>query len=111
MPAGPCHIREISDPSELESLRLAWKSLLANTREAEFLQSLDWLQVYCEHFGAKEQLRVLAVSHAGQTLGILPLVVAREPTRMGSLRVLTYPVREWGPFYGPIGPNPTATLA
>ncbi|MGQ9504850.1 MAG: hypothetical protein ACUVQR_08065, partial [Thermogutta sp.] len=38
------------------------------------------------------------------------LVVKRESSRLGTLRVLTYPLDNWGDFYGPIGPNPTATL-
>jgi CelD/BcsL family acetyltransferase involved in cellulose biosynthesis len=47
---------------------------------------------------------------AGSPIGILPLVVRRENTRLGSVRVLTYPLADWGSFYGPIGPSPTATL-
>ena len=30
--------------------------------------------------------------------------------RIGSVRVLTYPMDGWGTFYAPIGPQPTATL-
>jgi CelD/BcsL family acetyltransferase involved in cellulose biosynthesis len=56
-------------------------------------------------------LRVLIVSEDGQPMGILPLVVASERTRLGQLRVLTYPLEEWGTFYGPLGAAPEATLA
>ena len=31
-------------------------------------------------------------------------------TGVGRVRTLTYPLHDWGTFYGPIGPNPTATL-
>src|SRR5690606_8815102 len=31
-------------------------------------------------------------------------------TRVGSVRVLTYPLEGWGSFYGPIGSDVTATL-
>ena len=44
-------------------------------------------------------------------VGILPLTVRREVTRIGQVRVLTYPLHDWGTFYGPVGPNPTATLS
>ena len=53
---------------------------------------------------------VLVVRADGRPLGILPLVVQRESTRVGRVRTLTYPLHDWGTFYGPIGPNPTATL-
>ena len=43
--------------------------------------------------------------------GILPLVVRREATKVGPLRVLTFPLHDWGSFYGPIGPDPGPTLA
>ena len=29
---------------------------------------------------------------------------------MGTVRVLTYPLHDWGSFYGPIGPDPGETL-
>jgi CelD/BcsL family acetyltransferase involved in cellulose biosynthesis len=50
------------------------------------------------------------VACGGSPLGIVPLAVARERTRLGAVRVLTYPLHDWGWFYGPIGPNPAATL-
>lgn len=105
------HVREIVHPDDLADLRPLWDSLLSRTPEADFLRSLDWLTVYWKHYGAQHRLRVLVVSQAGQPVGILPLVLTREATHLGSLRVLTYPVHEWGPFYGPIGPYPAATLA
>ncbi len=46
----------------------------------------------------------------GQPMGILPLVVRTEATRVGRLRMLTYPLQDWATFFGPIGPNPSATL-
>jgi CelD/BcsL family acetyltransferase involved in cellulose biosynthesis len=33
-----------------------------------------------------------------------------EPYRVGTMRVLGYPLAGWGSFYGPIGPQPGATL-
>ena len=40
----------------------------------------------------------------------MPLVVRTESTRVGRLRMLTYPLQDWATFFGPIGPNPSATL-
>lgn len=105
------HVEEINDIQELAGYRLLWKSLLPQTPGATFFQSLDWLEVYWNHFGEGQKLRVLLVSRDGRPLGIVPLVVRTESYRLGRLRVLTYPLHDWGTFYGPIGPEPTATLA
>ncbi len=101
---------EINDLESLAGYRLLWNMLLQQTPVASFFQSLDWLEAYWRHFGHDQRLRVLVVHAAGDPVGILPLVVRREPMRLGSVRVLTYPLHDWGSFYGPIGPNPTATL-
>jgi len=102
---------EINDLDELTKHGSVWSDLLDRTPAASFFHSLDWLEVYWGHFGAGQKLRVLAVSSAGRTIGILPLVVQCERTRVGSVRVLTYPLHDWGSFYGPIGPKPGATLS
>ncbi len=104
------NVREINDISEAESCRLLWNSLLPATAGASFFHSLTWLKTYWRHFGADQKLRLLVVSSKHGPVGILPLVVRTEATRIGRVRVLTYPLDEWGTFYGPIGPNPTATL-
>ena len=104
------HVEEINQIERLADRRLLWNALLSQTRGANFFQSLDWLEIYWRHFGAGQRLRVLVVSAAGGPVGILPLVVRTESTRVGRVRTLTYPLHNWGTFYGPIGPNPTATL-
>lgn len=104
------HVREIDDIEQLAGYRLHWQALLGQTPGATFLHSLDWLEIYWRHFGHGQRLRVLLVYHDGSLLGILPLTVKTEATRLGGVRVLTYPLDGWGTFYGPIGPNPAATL-
>ena len=101
---------EVNDVAELGRYRSAWESLLAQTTDATFFQSLDWLEVYWEHSGGDQRLRVLVVAEGNEPTGILPLVVRTERTRIGSLRFLTYPLDYWGSFYGPIGPFPDKTL-
>lgn len=104
-------VREINDPAELPAYRCVWESLLARTARANFFQTLDWLEVYWKHFGSDRKLRVLIVSAGEEPVGILPLVVARERTKLGGLRFLTYPLDFWGSHYGPIGPDPEAILS
>lgn len=103
-------ILELSRIEELADFRSAWHTLLATTRGASFFQTLEWLEVYWKHYGRHEKLRVLIVLDGAQPMGIVPLVVTRERTRLGKLRTLTYPLHDWGSFYGPIGRDATATL-
>lgn len=103
-------VQEFTQADDLESLRDAWSKLGSATRGGSFYHTLDWLQVYWQHFGAGQRLRVLFITSGATPIGILPLCVTPEKTRLGTLHVLTYPLHDWGTFYGPIGPNPTATL-
>jgi CelD/BcsL family acetyltransferase involved in cellulose biosynthesis len=105
-------VQEINDIAGLDAYRAAWRALLATTPRASFFQSLDWLEVYWRHYGKNQKLRALVVeSDDGAPVGILPLVVRWETTRVGRLRFLTYPLDYWGSFYGPIGADPRAILA
>jgi CelD/BcsL family acetyltransferase involved in cellulose biosynthesis len=103
-------VTEINDIHALQHYQMCWRSLYQQTREASFFQTFEWLQSYWRHYGDGQQMRVLVVSSGGMPIGIVPLTVRRERTRIGAVRVLTYPLHDWGSFYGPIGPNPTATL-
>lgn len=104
------YVTEINDPADLAGCRLIWKSLLAKTPGATFFHSLDWLEAYWRHYGGQQKLRVLLVRADEQVVGIVPLVVRTEYTRLGPARVLTYPLDHWGVFYRPIGPQGAATL-
>ena len=103
-------VREINQIEALGEFRPAWQALLAQTPGASFFHSLDWLECYWKHFAAGQRLRVLVVTEDRQPVGIVPLVVRTESTRVGRLRMLTYPLHDWATFFGPIGPNPSATL-
>jgi len=104
------HVEEINHINRLDDYRLLWNALWSKTRAATFFHSLDWLRTYWRHFHCCQRLRVLVVHGPERPVGILPLVVRTEKARVGRLRVLTYPLHDWGTFYGPIGPNPTVTL-
>ena len=103
-------VLEVNEIDGLEPYRLRWRSLWQQTRSASLFQTLEWLEKYWKHFGRQQRLRVLCVYSCDELIGILPLTECTEQTRVGSLRVLTYPLHDWGSFYGPIGPNATATL-
>jgi CelD/BcsL family acetyltransferase involved in cellulose biosynthesis len=103
-------VREFNETGALGELRAAWHDLLAQTPGASFFHSLDWLECYWKHFAAGQRLRVLGIAEKKQFLGILPLVVRTEATRVGRVRMLTYPLHDWATYYGPIGPNASTTL-
>jgi CelD/BcsL family acetyltransferase involved in cellulose biosynthesis len=104
-------IREFNSIEELSPLRPVWRTLLDETPRAQFFQSLDWLEAYWKHYSGTQRLRVVVIEDGGTITGILPLVVRRERTKIGSLRFLTYPLDFWGSFYGPVGPKPDEVWA
>ena len=103
-------VREIDRIEDLAPLREAWHRLLGETADASFFHTLEWLETYWKHFGQGRKLRVLVVSDAGRPIGILPLVVLLERRKIVPVRVLTYPLDDWGGQYGPMGPRPAAVL-
>jgi CelD/BcsL family acetyltransferase involved in cellulose biosynthesis len=104
------HVQEINSIEELAGLRSVWNALLDQTAGGTFFQSLDWLQTYWQFHGQNQRLRVLLVESDGKPIGIMPLSVATETSRVGAVRVLGYPLAGWGSFYGPIGAHILETL-
>jgi CelD/BcsL family acetyltransferase involved in cellulose biosynthesis len=103
-------VKEFNDLADAEELRSDWQAMLPQTPGASFFYSLDWLRIYWRHFGGEQKLRLLSVCRSGRPAGILPLVVRSEPTRAGRVKVLTFPLHDWGSFYGPISADPAQTL-
>jgi CelD/BcsL family acetyltransferase involved in cellulose biosynthesis len=101
---------EVNRLSDVESLRPAWNELLAQTREYSFFQTPEWLEATWDAYPREQRLRVIVVERDGRPLGIVPWCVRSEPRRVGAVRVLTYPLDDWGAFYGPIGPAPRETM-
>lgn len=104
------HVVEINQIEELEHYYLIWNNLWPQTPGATFFHSLDWVKTFWQHFGRHQKLRVLIVYRDGAPIGILPLTITHEQTRVGRIRVLTYPLQDWASFFGPIGPHPAETL-
>ncbi|MEX2138297.1 MAG: GNAT family N-acetyltransferase [Pirellulales bacterium] len=103
-------IREINDLAALERYAAGWNGLLRETPSASYFHSYDWFSTYWRHCGGDQRMRVLLVLEEGRLAGIVPLVVARDRTRLGQLRSLRYPLHGWGSFYGPIGSEPRGLL-
>ncbi|WP_339732046.1 hypothetical protein [uncultured Gimesia sp.] len=103
-------VAEINDIDRIDNFRLAWRSLLGKTKGVTFAHSPEWLEQYWEHFGQDLKLRTLMVTLGNKVIGIVPLVVKPVPTKMGTMRVLTYPLDGWGAFFSQIGQNPAATM-
>ncbi|QDT42020.1 hypothetical protein Pan241w_21010 [Gimesia alba] len=103
-------VAEINDIDRIDNFRLAWRSLLGKTKGVTFAHSPEFLEQYWEHFGEGLKLRTLMVTLGNKVIGIVPLVVKPVPTKMGTMRVLTYPLDGWGAFFSQIGQNPAATM-
>jgi len=106
----PPSLEEFTQWESLAGYRQLWNDLLAQTPGAQFFQSWDWLDAYWRSYRADQQLRVFLGWEGGRLRGILPMVIRSEKTRIGRVRVLGYPLDDWGSFYGPIGPEPAQTL-
>jgi CelD/BcsL family acetyltransferase involved in cellulose biosynthesis len=104
------NVRELNDPADLAGCQADWDRLLAATPGATFFHTLDWLSAYWRHCGERQRLRVLLIESPHGLEGIVPLVVRSEQTRIGQVRVLTYPLHDWGSFYSPLGPDLSAIL-
>jgi hypothetical protein len=103
-------VLEINSIEHLAAYKTDWEKLLSETPGATFFQSFEWLEAYWRHFGAGQTLRSVIIKENDVTVGIVPLIVHTEKTRVGRLQVLTYPLDNWGSFYGPIGHDPGAAL-
>lgn len=105
------YVDELHDWSAVASLRADWNRLFAQTPGASFFQSFDWLETYWRFYGEGQSLRVLVVRDDGVVTGIVPLALITESSKLGAVRVLTYPMAYWGTYYGPVGPQSRAILA
>ena len=104
-------VTEINHAAQLAEYRLPWRSLWERTPRASFFQTREWLECFLFHYGDDFDLRTLIVSTKNRPVGIVPLIVKRVSSRLGTVRALTYPLNGWGAFYGPIGGNPAAALS
>jgi CelD/BcsL family acetyltransferase involved in cellulose biosynthesis len=104
------NVVELNRLSDLEPHRPAWSKLLAQTAGHSFFQTLEWLESSWGHYPGRQRLRVLVVQRGDDPIGVVPWCVRTERRRLGKLRVLTYPLNDWGTFYGPIGPDPRTTI-
>ena len=106
---------EINDLDALQGYRLAWDDLSHKTPGASYFGTYHWFTTCWKYHQQSApaddaRLRVLIVSSENRVVGILPLVLRKLPTPLGSITKLTYPLDGWGSFYGPIGDSPAATL-
>ena len=99
-------VHEINSLQELDSLRATWQRLLRQTPNYSFFHTLQWLETAWSHYPLPQKLRVIVVERESETVGIVPFCVRTERRKLGPLRVLTYPLNDWGTFFSPIGPQP-----
>lgn len=101
---------EINDLETLESYSQAWNDLLPQTPRASFFHTYEWFVTFWNHYGKNRRMRVLVVRSGETVIGIVPLCVQIEPCRLSKLQVLTYPLSDWGMWYGPLGANQSTTM-
>ncbi|WP_164102106.1 GNAT family N-acetyltransferase [Candidatus Laterigemmans baculatus] len=104
-------VSRVTNLEDLQPYRETWNELARVTAGAQFFQSFDWFECYWRHYGGGQQMEVLLVLDGSKLLGIVPLVIRTENRRVGSVRVLTFPLDDWGSFFSPVTPHPDATMA
>lgn len=104
-------VTELSSVDDLARIRLTWKTLWEQRRDASFFQSWDWLRSYLRTCGDGQKLRTLIVTEGTTPIGIVPLVHQNVRTRLGVAGVLRYPLADWGTSYGPLGTETGEALA
>ncbi len=95
----------ISDIDELRGLYADWRELCDATPNATFFQSPEWFNEYWKHFGSTRQLRFVRVGDPKKPVGLMPLIISQRVHKVGRLRVLEYPLDNWGNWFGPLGPS------
>lgn len=103
-------VREINRLDELPRYQAVWNELARQTSRASFFHTYEWFVTFWKHFGHNRRMRILIVESDNRVMGIVPLCVIEEAHRLSTIRVLTYPLSDWGMWFGPIGPNPSATM-
>ncbi|PQO26455.1 GNAT family N-acetyltransferase [Blastopirellula marina] len=96
-------IVEVNDVAQLARYASAWDDLHARTPDATFFQTWEWLAVSWKHFPRRQKLRLIVVLEEDVPVGFVPFCVREQTYRVGNLRVLSYPLEDWGPFFGPVG--------
>ena len=104
-------IQELHSIDALNDLAPVWNELHNKTSGASFFQTLPWLETYNRYFGKGKSWHIFVLSENEKPFTIVPLLVKKEHFSAGTARVLTYPLDDWGSFYGPIGERPQLAIA
>ena len=106
-------VLEFNHTDQLAPFRDPWKTLLERTEGGDVSSSRsNGSKPIGGHYGSGQNPACFwSLWTATIPRVFVPLVVRTESMKVGRLRVLTYPLHDWGSFYGPIGPNANATLA
>ena len=98
---------ECNSVDEFDRVRKTWHRLWNQTPRSTFFQTPEWIEATWPHYPDPQKLRLILVERRGEIVGIVPFCVRTVRRKVvGTLRMLTYPLNDWGTFYGPIGPRP-----
>lgn len=102
-------VEVIRDVAELGCLREAWRRLHNKTRNATFFQTSDWIECVWTHCDSEVDTQVYVARRGEEVIGIVPLSICRETTRLGKIATLGFPLQDWGPSFDQIGALPAET--
>ncbi len=99
----------VTTTEDFGELRGEWNALARQVPGSQFFQTHDWLSVYWNHFGQNQELRIATTRDNGKLTAVVPLVLRREVRQVGEVRVLTYPLDDWGSLFQPLTLDVNAT--
>jgi CelD/BcsL family acetyltransferase involved in cellulose biosynthesis len=87
-------VREISDATELATLRCEWDKLLSEAADPTPFQSYEWQATWWRHLG-RGRLWVLVARDAGALVALMPLTIARyRGTLLRQVRFMGAPLSD-----------------
>ncbi len=74
-------IQQIDDTVALDGLREEWNALLENSAANSVFLTWEWLRTWWKYLAERRELRVIALRHGGELIGVAPLGIRRASLR------------------------------
>ena len=85
-PSADLHAQTFTSFEEARAITAEWDALAAALNGSLYLTSA-WCEVWWRHYGARRELRVIAVRSHDDLVGVLPFFIDRLATPLGRARV------------------------
>lgn len=102
---------ELKSLAAIEPFVSVWEELHERSPHPDFIRSYQWFEQVIRDANGRLTPNVLIVFVLNRPIGVMPLIVEKRKTAVGTLKVLSYLDADLFSRIGPVGPNSAATLA